>query len=181
MRRFPKLRFDDGKAMFQRKLVNEFGEIFGRRIHIEQIERLVHLAQDFHSRIVAMQDHAVIEIVVDPASDDAFDIREVDHHAAIIELGRLDRDHGSPIVAVQILALAVVIEQSMPVTKINFPANSIHDAILDSRFWIVKTSPKRFVFYQRVMGRVLADIAYAVRSSISAIRNAAFRSAHLLQ
>lgn len=54
------------------------------------------------------------------------DVGKVEHHAAVVELGCFDGDDGPTVVAVQILALAVVVEQPMAVAEINLACDAKH-------------------------------------------------------
>src|SRR5262249_50833844 len=76
--------------------------------------------------VVAVQQHAVVEVRVDPGADDAFDAREVHDHPQRVELAGFQRDDGAAVVAVQVAALAVVVEQAMAVTKTEFTRHAIH-------------------------------------------------------
>ena len=86
-----------------------------------------------HRRIVSPQQHAVIEVVVDPLAHHALDVVEIQYHAARIELGRFDHNHRPPVVTVQMPALAVVIQQTMAVTKIDFTCDTEHRQELRAR------------------------------------------------
>ena len=77
---------------------------------VGQKEGLAHFFEDGHDRVFAAEDHAMVEIVVDPGADRLFDVAEVEHHAAIIELGAFDRNDRPAIVAMQVAALAFVVQ-----------------------------------------------------------------------
>ena len=68
----------------------------------------------------------MVEDIVDPTTYYVFDLSEIEDHAPIIELIGLERNHNSAVVAMQIAALAIVIEQAMTVAEINFSSHQIH-------------------------------------------------------
>lgn len=68
----------------------------------------------------------MVETVVDPASDDTLDLREVQHHAQIVKLCRFDRNQKSPIVTMQVPAFPVVAEKSMAVAEIDLTTDLVH-------------------------------------------------------
>ncbi len=68
----------------------------------------------------------MVEVIVDPGADRLFDVGKVEYHAAIVELGAFDRNHRTTIVAMQMAALAVVVEQAVAVTEVDFAGNSEH-------------------------------------------------------
>ena len=68
----------------------------------------------------------MVQFVVDPSADDALDVGKIEDHAALVELLRLDHDHRPAVVAVQIAALAGVIQQAMAVTEVDFASDSKH-------------------------------------------------------
>jgi hypothetical protein len=68
----------------------------------------------------------MIEIVIDPTADDLFDLRKIEDHAAAVEGGGFQHNHRPPVVPVQVPAFALVIEQPMPVTEIDFTSNAKH-------------------------------------------------------
>ena len=86
--------------------------------------------QGLAGRVVAMQDHAMVEVLVDPVADHVLDVREIDHHAPRVELFGLDRDDGPAVVAVQVLALAVVVEQPVAVAEVDFARHSKHGLVV---------------------------------------------------
>src|SRR6516164_3911859 len=73
-----------------------------------------------------MQNHLVVERLIDPAGDDFFDVREIHDHAERIELGGLKADDRPAIVAVKVLAFAVVVQQAMAIAKTNLAGHAIH-------------------------------------------------------
>ena len=84
------------------------------------------LGERRHGRVVAMQDHAVIERLVNPAAYDALNLREIEHHAHLVEFLCFQGDDRPTVVPVQVFALAFVIEQAMPIAEIDFASDSIH-------------------------------------------------------
>src|SRR5262245_34845911 len=63
---------------------------------------------------------------IDPAADDALDLREIHDHAELVEPGRLKRDDGPAVVSVQVPALAVVFEEPMAVAESKFARDEEH-------------------------------------------------------
>src|SRR5262245_7477692 len=118
--RFPQLALDDGKAATGGKFVDQAGEVFGGGALLHQKQWLALLSQDGDERVGLLQDQAVIELLVDPAADDALDLGEVEHHAAGVERRRSKRDHSPRAVAMEVAALAGVIQQPVAVAKVEF-------------------------------------------------------------
>jgi hypothetical protein len=78
----------------------------------------------------------MIKILVDPTADHALDIGKIHHHAAAIKLGRLDHNHGPPVVPVQKAAFPVVVEKAMAVAKIDLSGNAEH--VVSGRWPVVR-------------------------------------------
>ena len=95
-------------------------------IAVEQIHRLAQLLERRDERIVVPQQHLVIELLVDPALDDALDVAEVADHVAVVERAGPDLDLGGRIVPVRMLADAVVVEQPMAVTELDSLGDGVH-------------------------------------------------------
>jgi hypothetical protein len=106
--------------------VDELGDALRCRVHIEQIIGFLQLLKRRQDRVVFMQDHLVIEVVVDPRLHHPFDLAEIDDHAQRIELIALNSNDRRAIVPVQMPAFAAVIQQAMTVTKVDFASNSMH-------------------------------------------------------
>lgn len=81
----------------------------------------------------------MIEVVIDPAADDAFDIREVEHHATFIERIGFDRDDGSAVVSVQKTAFAGIVQEPMAVAEVNLAGYLEHGILA----WLAKAPPQR--------------------------------------
>ena len=77
-------------------------------------------------RIVVPQQHLVIELAIDPALDDAFDVAEIADHVAVVERAGAHLDFGDRVVAVRMLADAVVVEQPVAVAEIDALGDGIH-------------------------------------------------------
>ena len=73
-----------------------------------------------------MQQHFVIERLVDPRAHDILDLRKVHDHAEAVELGRFERNDGPAVVAVQVPAFAVVVQQPVAVAKADFAGHTVH-------------------------------------------------------
>lgn len=80
----PELDLQHAKAGLGSDLVQRFRQILGRGVSIEQQNGLMMLPQDGHHGIVAVQDHVMIEILIDPVADGLFDVPEIGQHSAII-------------------------------------------------------------------------------------------------
>ena len=126
MRRFPEADFNDRHALLAGDIGDQLGDVFRRRIHVQQIHRLALLFQDRHDRVVAVQNHAVVEMIVDPAVDAALDLVEIDDHPLPVEALGLDGDDRPAVVAVQMPALALVMQEPMAVTEVDFSGNAEH-------------------------------------------------------
>ena len=106
--------------------VDEFGDALRSRVHVEQVIGFLQLLKSRQNRVVFMQDHLVIEVVIDPRLHHPFDLAEIDDHAQRIELIALNSNDRRAIVPMQMPALATVIQQPMAVTEVDFASNSMH-------------------------------------------------------
>lgn len=68
----------------------------------------------------------MIELLVDPGLQASLDVAEVDHHAPFIERLRFERDQGPGIMAMQVPALAVIVEQPVPVAETDLLDDAEH-------------------------------------------------------
>src|SRR6185436_1721432 len=87
---------------------------------------LVAFAKCREDRIIAVKNHLVIELLINPDLHGSFDVAEVDNHAAFVEMVTFHRNQGPAIVAVEEATLAVVIKQPVAVAEINFASNAVH-------------------------------------------------------
>jgi len=106
--------------------VDELGDALSGRVHVQQKIRLLQLLKRRQDRVVFMQDHLVIEIVVDPRLHHPLDLAEINDHAQSIELIALNSNDRRAIVPMQMPALATVIQQPMAITEVDFASNSMH-------------------------------------------------------
>src|SRR5438093_3051360 len=93
-RRLPHFHPDDREALLFRVFEDETRDAFDGRIAVEQKDRLAELSKRRHERIVVSQQHLVIELLVDPAFDHAFDVAEVADPVAIVEYSGANLDLG---------------------------------------------------------------------------------------
>lgn len=106
--------------------VDELGEVLCGGVFIDEVVGFVLLLEHGQDRIVLVQDHLVIEIVIDPGLHDPFNFAEVDDHAELVELVALDGDDSDAIVPMQMATLTGVVEQAMAVAEVDFAGNSVH-------------------------------------------------------
>jgi hypothetical protein len=71
----------------------------------------------------------MVQILIDPMADDTLDVGKIEDHPALVQRVRLDHDHRSPVVSMQILAFPLVVKQTVAVAKINLAGNTIHRAM----------------------------------------------------
>ena len=74
-----------------------------------------------------MQEHRVIEVVINPPLHMLLDVAEIDQHAPVIQFVRFENDDGLAVVSVEVAALALVVEQAMAVAEVDFSGNAIHE------------------------------------------------------
>src|SRR5437016_6750719 len=86
--RLPQLHFDDGEALLGRDLEEQPGDVLGRRVDVHHVERLALLAEQGEYRVVLVQQHLVVEVLVDPAADGALEAAEIEDHAQRVERRR---------------------------------------------------------------------------------------------
>jgi len=70
-------------------------------------------------RIRLIQQHLVIQLVIYPSLDHRIDVPKIHDHPTMVQFTGLNRDLGHGVVPVQVRALALVIDQSMPVTELD--------------------------------------------------------------
>src|SRR5438874_12130654 len=93
-RRLPHFHPHDREALLLLVFEDETRDAFDGRIAVEQKDRIAELSKRRHERIVVSQQHLVIELLVDPAFDHAFDVAEVADHVAIVERSGANLDLG---------------------------------------------------------------------------------------
>jgi hypothetical protein len=118
-RAFPEGDLGDGHSGRFGVLEDQPGDVFGRGIFRDQNERLTQRFEDGRGGIVFAEDHAVIQLGIDPHTKLAFDVREIDQHAPVIERFGFEHDHGFAVVAVQVPTLPRVVEEPVAVAKID--------------------------------------------------------------
>ncbi len=102
-------------------------------------------AKDIDQRIVLMECHPVIEVVVDPSAEGSLDVAEIGEHTSIIEVLPFDGDDGSSIMTVKESAFAVVVDEAVPVAESEFLGDPKHRLPpLTARLW-EPDSTKRFI------------------------------------
>ncbi|MEZ6101875.1 MAG: hypothetical protein R3E01_23310 [Pirellulaceae bacterium] len=78
--------------------------------------------------VVLLEDHAMVEVLINPPGDVLANIREIEHHSAIVQRWRFQDDQGSGGVAVEVLATAGgVAEYSVAIAKVDFPGDLEHE------------------------------------------------------
>ena len=126
------MRLDDRKALFRSEFKNEFGDVFRRRVVVNQTKRLAEFLKRGNGRVIAAQNHAVVQLIINPTTHNTFNVGEVEHHAAVIQRSTFQHNHSPTVVTVQVSALAVVIHQSVAVAEIDFPCDTKHKTLLCS-------------------------------------------------
>ncbi len=116
---FPEHDLDDRQTGEARFVMNQAGDVFGRRITVHLEDPLTALPEHRQERVFTTEQHVMIEVFVDPRLNLALDFAEVDENATLIEGWAADRDDRAAIMTVQVAALAVVIEQTMSITEVN--------------------------------------------------------------
>ncbi len=140
MLRFPEHDLDHRQAGLSRVFVNQSCDVLGRRIDVHDEHPLTALDERRQQGIVATEQHVMIEILVDPGVDYPLDLSEIDQHAATVECLTLERDHCPAVVAVKVAALAIVVQEPMPVTELDFTCDPEHSfrylPLLALRPWV---------------------------------------------
>jgi hypothetical protein len=85
------------------------GDVLSRGVAVHDVALLAELRQNFDQRIIPVENHSVVKIVVDPGFNDLFDIGKVDHHAAEVRLISLDIYLDAPVVPVKMPTFAFVV------------------------------------------------------------------------
>ena len=126
MGRFPESGLDDGETVLLREFKDQASDILCGGILIQQVHWLVQLSEDWHHRVVPPEDHAMVQVIVDPAGHDLLDIREVDHHPSLIKFFRCNLDDCPTVMAMQVFTFAFVVQEPMAVAKVDFAGNMEH-------------------------------------------------------
>ena len=124
--RFPENHAHDGESSAQGFFKYQASNRFRRGILVDEETGLALILDERNGRIVLAQDHAMIQIFVDPLFHHAFDFAKIDNHAALIEAFAFKLDLDSAVMTVKKSAFPVVVEQTVPVTKIDFFGDAIH-------------------------------------------------------
>ena len=77
-----------------------------------------------------VENHPMIEVLVDPGTHFPLDVGEIEDHAALVQGLRTDRNDGPPVVPVQMAAFSRIIEQPMAVTEVDLAGDAVHDRLL---------------------------------------------------
>lgn len=101
-------------------IINKLGNGLGCGIALQDEARLIELLQNFQHGIVFAEQHFVIQFLVNPGLHDLVDVSEINYHASVVELLRHDFDFDFAVVPVKMLALAVVVDETMPIAKMDF-------------------------------------------------------------
>src|SRR5262245_15722235 len=128
MIRLPQLNLDDWEPFADGKIVDEASDILGRRVHIEDNHRFAKLPKEWQHGVVSMQQHFVVKRLVDPTRNHFFDLCKIHDHTERIELIRLEADDRSAVVAVQMPALAVIVQQAMAVAESDLARHAKHES-----------------------------------------------------
>ena len=78
--------------------------------------------------VVAAQDHAVVEMLVDPGLDAVSHVAEVGDHAHVVEGVRGEADFDAPVVPVGLVALALVVDESVAEAEVDVFDDFVHDS-----------------------------------------------------
>ena len=124
--RFPENNAHDGESSAQGFFKYQASNRFRRGVLVHEETGLALILEERNGRIVLAQDHAMIQILVDPLFHHALDFTEIDNHGALIEAFPFKLDFDSAVMTVKKSAFAIVVEQAVPVTKIDFLGDAIH-------------------------------------------------------
>ena len=72
------------------------------------------------------EQHAVIDLAIDPPLHNPLDVAEVAHHVATVQLQRADLDLGDRVVTVRMLTDAFVIQQAVAVAELDPFGDGVH-------------------------------------------------------
>ena len=107
-------------------LEDQLGNVLHGRIVVADEHRFAERTERFQQRVVAPQDHPVVELPVDPSLDDALDLSEITDHLPIVQRLRPHLNLRDRVVSVRVLADPVVIEQPMTITEVDALGYGIH-------------------------------------------------------
>src|SRR5262249_50574474 len=126
--RLPQLDLDHRKTLAGSEVKDQLGNVFGRWVNVQHKHRLALMAQQRQHRVVAVQQHLVVERLVDPRAHHGFHAGKVHDHAEVVKARRGERQDGATVVPVQVAALAVVIEQAVAVAEVDLARHAEHGA-----------------------------------------------------
>ena len=112
--------------MLARNVENQLRDPLSGRIAVEEVDRFAERPQRGDERIVPPQDHAVIQLAIDPALHDSFDVAEIDDHVSRIETVGLNVDLDDGVMAVRMLTDTLVVHQPMAVAELDPLGNGVH-------------------------------------------------------
>ena len=107
---FPEQHFDDRQACLPGVLIDQAGDILGRRVAVHLKYALTTFSQQWQEWIVATQQHVMVKVIVDPVLDAPLDLDEIHQHAPRVQFRTLQGDHSTAGVPMQMTALALVIQ-----------------------------------------------------------------------
>ena len=74
---FPQADFHNGKAIIPGIIEDDAGDVLCRRVRVEKKKRLSQFQEHGDDRVVAVKDHTMIEVFVNPLADNAFDVGKI--------------------------------------------------------------------------------------------------------
>ena len=93
---------------------NQLGDVFRGWVLVQQVEWLAHFFEHGDHWVATAKDHAMVQVLVDPGAYRLLDVAEIQHHPPRVQLRSFNADHGPTVVAMQVTALAIVVQQPMP-------------------------------------------------------------------
>ncbi|CAK9062147.1 Spermidine synthase, partial [Durusdinium trenchii] len=94
-------------------------DVLGGRVPVDQIDLFTEFFEERDDRVFAMQDHPVVEFGIDPGPQFCLDVAEVDEHAAVINLVSFEDDDRTAVMAVEMAALPLVVEEAVSVAELD--------------------------------------------------------------
>ena len=92
---------------------------------VHHVTGLPMLVKHGDQRILPVQEHLVIQFGIDPGFDHLVDVAEIDDHAPVVQMVAGDLHFNPAVVAVEVTAFPLIVEQAMAVAEIDVFSDSV--------------------------------------------------------
>ena len=107
-------------------VIDQLGNVLRGGIGIHHMDRFALTQKVGQHRIVTMQDHPMVKVLVDPLSHRVLEPAKINHHSQVVKLIGLKGDDRLAIVAMNVFSFAIILQKAMAIAKVDFPGHSVH-------------------------------------------------------